>query len=730
MKRLRLPYNELRDGAVAIASALCQMSSLTELNLRNNYLSEAVIDELSSVTKSNKLLHTLNLSGNNFKTNAIIRIAQPLSVITNLTALIIQSNRITEGAADAIAVAILSNPKLEELYLGNNNLASGIIKIASALQYLTKLKILDINHNNAPEEAAKELAVAIYNNRLELENLWLANNNFRSSICLIADSLTKTNTLKDINLSGNSIPEEAAVHIAAVIDSNHSLQDVRLSNNLLMTNGMIKIAQSLSRLSTLKVLDIDDNKIDDRAAEALATVIINNRKLSDLFLTDNLFQIGAITIAKALRYISTLTTLGFSSNSLPGDVAEELASAIVCNSTISSVGIMNNNFEESGMTTIMETMSRLKHITCLNVYNNHFTERAAELLSSLIVHNRELQELYVGKTNVHNNIADLISSIKSASKLKRLNMDNILLSKKLVDDLGIALTDKPIERLDLENCCLRDTGIMVLAKSMLQISTLKVLKFYNNHITDEGADGIASIITSNSALADLYLGRNKLKEGALKVAKALKHLSTLRSLDLNDNSIPMVVADELAAAILCNRGLEQLWLRCNMFKTKGVQIIAKSLNCLSTLKGLNFRDNEITEAAVDDIVSILLSNQEIQHIYLGGNLLHSGIPKIITAMKNCPLLKTLDFDYIRVPESMSTEIASVICNSILEILYLQRNPQVFGIVIAQALNQISTLTFIDFNDNNITGVVSDLHSHKIVHWKIYDFEIIVLNQVR
>ena len=69
------------------------------------------------------------------------------------------------------------------------------------------------------------------------------------------------------------------------------------------------------------------------------------------------------------------------------------------------------------------------------------------------MHNRELQELYVGKTNVHNYIADLINSIKSSSKLKRLNMDNILLSKKLVDELGIALTDKPIEHLDLENCC-------------------------------------------------------------------------------------------------------------------------------------------------------------------------------------------------------------------------------------------------------------------------------------
>ena len=118
----------------------------------------------------------------------------------DLTVLVIQRNQITEGAADAIAVAILSNPKLEELYLGSNNLASGVIKVASTLQYLTKLKVLDINNNNAPEEAAKELAVVIYNNRLELETLWLAGNYFRSSIILIADSLSKTNTLKDINL--------------------------------------------------------------------------------------------------------------------------------------------------------------------------------------------------------------------------------------------------------------------------------------------------------------------------------------------------------------------------------------------------------------------------------------------------------------------------------------------------------------------------------------------------
>ena len=707
LKRLRLPNNKLQSGGASIASALCQIKTLTELNLKNNNLSENAIDELSSVIKTNKSLQTLNLSGNNLKTNGIIKITQPLSIISNLTVLIIQNNRITEGAADAIAIAILSNRKLEELYLGDNNLAEGITKISTALQYLTTLKVLDINNNNAPEEAAKELTVAIYNNRLELETLWLANNNFRSSITLIADSLTKTNTLKDIDLSGNGIPEEVAGDIASVIDSNRSLQSVRLSNNLLMSNGMIKIAQSLSKLSTLTLLHISENKIDDRAAEAVAAVILNNSKLDDLFLNYNQFQTGTIMIAKALRNISTLTRLEFNSNGLPECIAKELAAAIASNNMISSIGIMNNNFEAAGMIAIIEAMNRLKHITYVNVYNTPFTQEVIDSLSSMILRNRELQDLYLGNNKCHKNVANIVNMLKGISKLRKLSLQDSCLTEQHAEDVATALANKPLERLDFDNNSLKASGVTVIAKSLTHLSTLKILSFHNNHITAEGADGIASIVSCNYGLTDIYLGKNKLEEGAIKVAKALKHLSMLRLLDLNDNSIPTVVANELASAILCNRYLEQLRLRGNLFKTKGIQTIAKSLSCMSTLKLVNFRNNQITEAAVDDIISILLSNPEIEHFYLGDNILQSGVSKIATALKKCSLLKTLDFDNSSIPGNASTEIASAVCNSSLETLYLRCNPHISAIKIVQALNEVSTLKYVDFNDNNMAGVIAD-----------------------
>ena len=285
--------------------------------------------------------------------------------------------------------------------------------------------------------------------------------------------------------------------------------------------------------------------------------------------------------------------------------------------------------------------------------------------------NKELKDFYLGKNKCYENVRNVINIFKNASKLRKLSIQDSNLSEQFAEDLAITLANKPLERLDFDNNSLKASSITVIAKSLNNISTLKILSFHNNHITEEGADVIASIIISNSGLTDLYLGKNKLKEGALKVAKALKHITTLRLLNFNDNSIPTAVAGELALAILCNDNLEQLRLRGNHFKTKGIQIMAKSLRCLSTLKLLNFKGNIVTEEAVDDIIAILLSNQEIEHVYLGDNFLQSGVSKIAVTMKKSSSLKTLDFDNNIVPGIASNEVASVINNSCLETLYLQ-----------------------------------------------------------
>ena len=85
------------------------------------------------------------------QTSGVIKIAQSLHNTTLLTVFDVQSNNITEEAADDIATVLSQNVKVQKLWLGGNNLGTlGTIKIAESLENSTNLTILDIKFNNLP----------------------------------------------------------------------------------------------------------------------------------------------------------------------------------------------------------------------------------------------------------------------------------------------------------------------------------------------------------------------------------------------------------------------------------------------------------------------------------------------------------------------------------------------------------------------------------------------------
>lgn len=60
-----------------------------------------------------------------------------------------------------MASVISSNTQLKELYLGNNQLGFGVIKLATSLKKISSLKVLDLADNSIPEQAVSELTAAI-----------------------------------------------------------------------------------------------------------------------------------------------------------------------------------------------------------------------------------------------------------------------------------------------------------------------------------------------------------------------------------------------------------------------------------------------------------------------------------------------------------------------------------------------------------------------------------------
>ena len=100
-----------------------------------------------------------------------------------------------------------SNCKLQELYLGDNNIGpDGAKYLAEALRHSNcKLQTLDLSDNNIGDDGAKYLAEALRHSNCKLQTLHLGNNNIGDAGAeAFADVLRYDNrTLKTLNLYGN-----------------------------------------------------------------------------------------------------------------------------------------------------------------------------------------------------------------------------------------------------------------------------------------------------------------------------------------------------------------------------------------------------------------------------------------------------------------------------------------------------------------------------------------------
>ena len=160
---------------------------------------------------------------NNIQSNSSYLKAIPvplaITVKTNLPDLKIFNainNGISEEAADDIAAILYHNTKLQELYVGRNNLQSaGAKKIANSLQDVSNLLTFSIPNNNISEEAADDIAAVLFHN-IKLQRLQLGGNNLKSGgIMKIAKSLHNISNLTKFGISNNNVCEEAADDIAA-----------------------------------------------------------------------------------------------------------------------------------------------------------------------------------------------------------------------------------------------------------------------------------------------------------------------------------------------------------------------------------------------------------------------------------------------------------------------------------------------------------------------------------
>ena len=525
--------------------------------------------------------------------------------------------------------------------------------------------------------------------------------------------LKRISTLKSFGIDQYIITSKVAIDIATILLHNKGLEQLYL-NSKLQTKDLLNIMKVLlEKISSLIVFEISNNNITDQVTEYLTSIISHNVQLQCFSITNgNLCTANAIKISKALQSTSNLQELTLTGNNINVEAANDIAAVVSHNKKLQKLNLDDNNLQTTGIKIIAIGLQGISTLTDLHFSNNNITKEASYDIAAFLSCNSQLKELDISKNRFKTvGITTIIKPLQSISTLKKLYISNNNITEKAADDIANALASSAqIKVFDISGNYVKTTGLIKIAKALQQISTLQKFYINNNYITDEAADDIAAVICGNAQLQELNIGKNNLQStGAIKIAKALQNISTLTTLYINDNQITDEAAEDIATAISCNKKLQELDINNNWFQAKGIMTFAIALQDIVTLTKLYIGKYSISDAAAINIAVVLYRNTELQELDIGLN--QSGVICITTVLcenANLKVLKMKSNKLITEKDAESTA-AAISCNVKLQVLDISG---MFFLTapnakILKALYSISGITKLYIDNNNFTYKAAD-----------------------
>ena len=256
--------------------------------------------------------------------------------------------------------------------------------------------------------------------------------------------------------------------------------------------------------------------------------------------------------------------------------------------------------------------------------------------------------------------------------------------------------------------CISDTGAVAVAQALHHNSTIQELDLSNNSISDDGAVALAQTLHHNSTIQELDLYNNSISDdGAVALAQALHHNSTMQELDLYNNSISDDGAVALAQTLHHNSTMQKLDLSDNSISDDGAVALAQALHHNSTLDMLDLSNNSISDAGAVALAQALHHNSTLDMLYLSNNSISdAGAVALAQALHHNSTMRWLYLSNNSISDAGAVALAqSLHHNSTLIVLYLSNNSisDDGAVALAQALHHNYTLRSLRLHGNNAIG---------------------------
>ena len=186
------------------------------------------------------------------ETNIVAFLSKQLAMLRTMN---IHDCNITDKGTELLIAFLTECTSLENVDISNSNQATGIMR---ALKYITSVKSLSISNNAIYQESSNDIADFIRNNP-SLSKLNISHNNISTGVVCIANAVSKINSIKSLDISRNFITDDCIEDTVSALAQCLTLEELNISHNLLTFTGIIKVAEGFRGQHSLKNLNVSNN---------------------------------------------------------------------------------------------------------------------------------------------------------------------------------------------------------------------------------------------------------------------------------------------------------------------------------------------------------------------------------------------------------------------------------------------------------------------------------------
>ncbi|XP_063127015.1 leucine-rich repeat-containing protein 74B isoform X2 [Rattus norvegicus] len=221
-------------------------------------------------------------------------------------------------------------------------------------------------------------------------------------------------------------------------------EDVDLSENQIGAAGLQAICTALTLNPTVQKMQLQGNRLEEKAAQHLAALLLRHTGLKSLDLSYNqLNDLAGETLGPAVAENTGLTELNLSWNHLRGLGAIAFARGLEANIFLKVLDISHNGFGDSGACAVGEALRVNNVLEELNMRNNRISTSGALKLGLGLQVNQTLRVLIISKNPIcSDGCVGLLKSVRSnkSSGLELLDVSGIQVSREC-DELASSMSE-------------------------------------------------------------------------------------------------------------------------------------------------------------------------------------------------------------------------------------------------------------------------------------------------